>query len=398
MLRHALVRCAPVVLGLAITAGLVGVADAQRYYGAGGARVGGHASGGVGFSGSPGFSQNSVHNPFSHNYNALLPGNTGWRGRSFYGGGSFYNGFAFGTGGFYGGYYSPYGYGYGYPYYPAVTVSPLFVPAEVNYGPLAVQRFMGLNAGLAPLGADMAPLAPLAPLPPVAGGFGVLANDPPEEKVRNKPRASTAEAKTRAQRQIELGDASFSRQSFLDATQHYRTAAVTAQDIPEPLFRQGFSLFALGRYDQAAKMFRKALELDPNWPTSGFRLSTLYGDNQLSKGGHLDALAQAVTKGQNSDLLFLMGVVLYADGEPGRAEPFFLRARDLNVGDGAHLAGFLKQIEKQAEQVAAPAGALQNPVAPEQPPIAIDARRPAPLAPPPKAEPARPAKPGSVDL
>jgi tetratricopeptide (TPR) repeat protein len=336
---------------------------------------------------SPGFSQNSVHDPSSPNYNALLPSNTGWRafggGASF--GNSFYGGAAYGTGGLFYSfnypYYPPYGYGYGYgyPYYPrpfyggvAPWVAPLAAPVVAPAQPM-------IGAGIGNGG---------------VGGFGVLAPEAPAEKVRNKPRASTAEGKARAQKQIELGDASFARQSYLDATQHYRSAASAAADLAAPLFRQGFSLFALGRYDAAAKMFRKALEMDPDWPTSGFRLASLYGDNQLSKGAHLDALAQAVTKGQNSDLLFLLGLVLFADDESERARPFLVRARDLNVGDAAHIDAFLNRIEKPAVQVAGPAdkgvkgapGARAIPVAAEKPPAA------------PKPPAVRPAKPGSVDL
>lgn len=344
---------------------------------------------------SPGFSQNSVHDPFSPNYNALLPSNTGWRnfgsGATF--GNSFFSGVTFSTGGFfYGGYnpyYWPYSYGYGYPYYPrpfygavAPWVAPVVVPAApVQFPQVAVPAVNN----------------------PAVGGFGVLAPENPAEKARNKPRPSTADAKARAQRQIELGDASFSRQSFMDASQHYRTASTVAADVPDGFFRQGFALFALGRYDQAAKMFRKALEMDPEWPETGFQLASLYGDNQLSKGAHLDALVQAVTKGQNADLLFLLGLVLFADDEPARARPYLVRARDLNIGADAHIDAFLKLIDKPAVQVAAPAGKGAAPAeqpAPRAVPIAagkpaVDGERSAPVAPKPQP---RPAKPGSVDL
>jgi tetratricopeptide (TPR) repeat protein len=339
---------------------------------------------------SPGFSQNSVHDPFSSKYNPLLPSNTGIRtfsagvtyGNAFYGSGFFY--------GNYYPYYNPYGYGYGYPYYyprrfyggVAPWVAPIVVPVVPVQVPQVNFPVVGNNA---------------------VGGFGELAPAEPAERVRNKPRASTAEAKARAAKQIELGDASFSRQSFLDATQHYRSAASAAADLADPLFRQGFSLFALGRFDAAAKMFRKALEMDPDWAASGFRLASLYGDNQLAKGAHLDALAQTVTKGQNSDLLFLLGLVLFADQEPDRARPFLARARDLNVGDAAHISGFLKQIDSRPAQIAGPADPAGAPAAPAARAVPIaagkpvnDVERATPAEP--KPIPSRPAKPGSVDL
>jgi len=341
---------------------------------------------------SPGFSQNSVHDPFSPKYNALLPSNTGVR--TFSTGGTYGNTF-YGSGFFYGNYYpyyNPYAYGYGYPYYPRRFYGGVVPWAAPIIVPVAPVQFPQVNF----------PVVNINNNNPV-GGFGELAPADAADKARNKPRASTAEAKARATKQIELGDGSFARQSYLDATQHYRSAASAAADLADPLFRQGFSLFALGRYDAAAKMFRKALEMDPNWAASGFRLASLYGDNQLSKGAHLDALAQAVTKGQNSDLLFLLGLVLFADEEPDRARPFLLRARDLNVGDAGHIAGFLKQIDSRPAQVAGPAEPVAAPAVPPANAVPIAAGKPVADADrgqpaEPKPTPARPAKPGSVDL
>ena len=65
----------------------------------------------------------------------------------------------------------------------------------------------------------------------------------------------------------------------------------------------------------------------------------------MVKAANRESLAQAATaQPDDGDLLFLLGVILYFDGQPDRAKPFFQRAHNLNPADRANIAAFLKMI------------------------------------------------------
>ena len=143
-------------------------------------------------------------------------------------------------------------------------------------------------------------------------------------------------------RLIGQGDPQFIRRRYAEALDRYKQAAQTAPRLATAAFRQGWALIALGRYELAVEAFKRGLDIDPHWARSNFRLFELYGPNRKDKSAHIDALAQAaIDRPDNGDLLFLVGVFLFFDEQPGRAGPFFERAAALIPGDKAHLAGFL---------------------------------------------------------
>jgi len=220
-----------------------------------------------------------------------------------------------------------------YPYY----LPPVYLPAETLYGPEAVKRFMGVDR-LVP--------SPSATTRPSKTTIERKARDerPAAARVSNK------DALVRAGKFLGYGDNHFSAQRYNDAYQRYKKAAESAPDLAEAYFRQGYALIAMGRYELAAKAIKRGLELDRGWARSAFRNAELYGpDSQAAKKAHLDALAKAATDAPEApDLLFLLGVLLYFDGQAERAAPFFQRADQL--GGGSHLKGFLEQIEKLGQQ------------------------------------------------
>jgi len=233
---------------------------------------------------------------------------------------------------YYGYYAFPYGpvpngyvwYGPGY-YYPRRdwpwALPPVYVAPGSLYGPDAVRRFMGADRGDgAAAGAD-ANRAKEAP--PIARG-------------------TNAESVALGRRFMHLGDEYFRAGRYSLAYERYRGASQAAPRLGEIYFRQGFALAALGRYDAAAREFKRGLELDPNWPRSGFRLADLYRDKTKAKTAHMEAMAKAAdTKFETSDLLFVIGLYLHFDGQTERAKPFFQRAAQLAGGSAAHLEAFL---------------------------------------------------------
>lgn len=249
-------------------------------------------------------------------------------------------------------YYAPW-YGYGVP--------PVVLPANGLFGPQAVNNFLGWNAP-APMAANL-PAPQVVPRlanrgaangrganrggaqgaqRPGVGGFGVLADDDGKDAKFKKGRVSNPESIARARQFIAFGDEQFHVQDYSDAFQRYKKAATAAPDLADAQFRQAFSLLAMGRYAPAAKALRHGLALKPEWPQSRFRLDDLYGDNRLAKVTHLEQLATAATERlENSDLMLLLGVGLYFDGQAERARLFFERAQDLGA-DRESIAGFLK--------------------------------------------------------
>jgi tetratricopeptide (TPR) repeat protein len=211
------------------------------------------------------------------------------RDRVYYSAGSYVLGGAYG--------WNPY-YGYGYPYYCR------------DYYPV---------------------------VPPPAVDFTGL----PEDN-RSQQRATNAQSVALAQKFIGYGDALFAQGKYADANDRYRTAAESAPQLPDALFRQAFALAATGRYDLAVRAVKRGLDLDPRWPSSGFTLDELYKDNAAAKSDHLESLAAAAQKRPNdADLVFLMGVYFYFDGQAARAAPFFRVAAQLAPGNADYIAPFM---------------------------------------------------------
>lgn len=193
---------------------------------------------------------------------------------------------------------------------------------------------------------------PLYPPPPQIFGVGPSVDPavPPSRPAReDRPapqRGTNRDSLASAGKFIGYGDNHFAAQRYNDANQRYKNAAEVAPGLADSYFRQGFALMAMGRYEAAIKAFKRGLDLDPGWITLGFRIDTLYGENKMAKKSHLDALAKAASGEQlDPDMLFLLGVVLYFDGQTERSAPFFQRANQLS--NSPYLTGFLGQLKKQ---------------------------------------------------
>lgn len=309
--------------------------------------------------------------PHYHGFHVGSRHEAGWRNRAVVSRG-FTSGVVFNDRAVY--YGAPYGSswcavpGGGYALVPWVVASPQVVvlppvvqPAEWLFGPQALDRFLGLdrNAGN-PLAARPAVpgVLPAAAGIPNAGAAQPAGAAPPEpaaagaaDPVRPDIRQSNAAARQRAGRFLEFGDNLFGQQRYHESLQRYKSAAGAAPDLAEPHFRQAQALIATSRFDLAAAAFRRGLALDDDVRRGGFQLDNLYGDAQLAKHAHLEALAQAaLNRPLESDPLFLLGVFLFYDGQAERSRAFFARAAELSGPDAAHLAPFLEAM------AAAPAG------------------------------------------
>lgn len=272
------------------------------------------------------------------------------------------------------GYYPAYGY---YPSYPLgyyrvpVTAGSPFIPAETMFGPGAVRRFMGVDPPLpttsyspySTFGSTFPVTAPVGvPAAPAVGG-GVPAaapqapaGGPPGALQRPDVRVSNASARARAWDLIRAGDGYF-REGKLSAAQlRYRGAADAAPDLAEAYFRLTWAALAGGKFDEAARQAKFGLRLMPDWPASTFALDRLYGpDQDVTRAQHLDALAAAAEQQPtNADLLFLIGLTLYFDGQADRARAFFTRGGELSDDLQPYVAPFLGRLGAGGPEVAAP--------------------------------------------
>lgn len=159
---------------------------------------------------------------------------------------------------------------------------------------------------------------------------------------RAAQRATNAESIARSRKFIGYGDALFAKQKYAEANIRYRKASQAAPQLADPRFRQAFALAATGRYAQAVLAIQRGLLLDPQWPTeTGFALDVLYLDNEAAKSEQLEALIAASDRQpQDADLMFLVGVHLYFDGQAVRAAPFFHTAAQLFGPNAQHVAAF----------------------------------------------------------
>ncbi len=314
----------------------------------------------------PGYSQRQVHDPLprqydntsnnantQHSHHGGHPhGNWGNNGTSF-----FYGQTGLGWGGIgYGGglpvgylpWYSRYYYPPPYSAYPVpYYIPPLVIPAESIYGPAAASPM--ITSALPQynptniIAFRESASQPVAPNPPVT---------------KRAVRTTNDNVRARARRSAESGDEEFLAQKYGVALVRYRRAIEIAPDVAEWHFREGQTLIALGRYADACKVIRRGLEIDPKMPQWPMRLDTLYGPNHLAKAAQFEALAQAATKApRDANLLFLLGVELFLDGQAARSQKFFDRANQIVGGNYPYARPFLSAIasdEPVAQEVAAP--------------------------------------------
>ena len=251
------------------------------------------------------------------------------------------------------GYDRYHGYGYGYDSYPYASPyyyspPPIFLPAEQLYGPLAMQRFMGVDHWFRPQPKVNVKVNVI--VPPARDNNGVAAAGPdkgiapPAPQKKLPDRGTSPQSNNLAWKFLGYGDALFGQQKYAEANDRYRKASRSAPQLADAWFRQGFAMAAIGRYDLAVGAIKRGLSLDPAWPKSAFRLNDLYGADEMAKNAHLDGLAQAAEeKPTDGDLLFMVGVYLHFDGQADRARKFFQRAAEIAGDDADYIKAFVEK-------------------------------------------------------
>ncbi len=186
------------------------------------------------------------------------------------------------------------------------------------------------------------PLAPAYTAAPVDPTPVAVPPAPADPVPVYAPRTSGPEQKARAGRYLSYGDRQFTQQKYLAALGRYKSATTAAADMAEGHLRQGFAYVAMEQYENAAKAFRRGLSIRSNGPGTAFRLATLYDGDNATKIQHLEKLAKAVEANPfDANLLTVLGIALFFDGQFDRAELCFSRAVQLGGDADRLLTDFL---------------------------------------------------------
>jgi cytochrome c-type biogenesis protein CcmH/NrfG len=137
-------------------------------------------------------------------------------------------------------------------------------------------------------------------------------------------------------------DQQFKIGHYAGAALEYRRAIADAEDLPDNYFGLGFALAAQRRYDEAVQQWKYGLLLDSSWPTRGQSLTQRFGENnQLEKQALLNRAADYVRQDpRNPDRIFLLGVIVYFDGDQANARTLFESAARV-AGNESWLTAFL---------------------------------------------------------
>ena len=194
---------------------------------------------------------------------------------------------------------------------------------------------------------------------------------PIEQRPERFVRPSSADARIRSLRFQHEGDLQLKDLQYTIAARRYEEAISTAPDLSESYFRLAVADAGRGQHTDAVRRLKMGLQLNADWPETCASLEELLGfDNLLAR----TLLKQRVADWTREDIrdpdrLFLLGVVLYLDGDD-RSQTLFESAARLG-GMGFHLALFLHPNDLQQAQ----AESVEEPA----PPILPPARNPEPV-------------------
>ena len=143
---------------------------------------------------------------------------------------------------------------------------------------------------------------------------------------------STPQSRTRADRLISAGDASFRKQSYARAVAQYRDAIARAPDYAEGHFRLAHAYVATRRFNLALKSAMTAIELAGTARRDGFSMDELYQGNKFAREQH-DAMLfdAALREPTDGGLQFLIGFTLHYDRQPLKAREHFRKANQFAV-------------------------------------------------------------------
>lgn len=242
--------------------------------------------------------------------------------------------------------YSPYLYAAGGGYYG----SPSFDPAMAEQNYLLREQLRELreqNDELRRDGAGQAagggPPAPGAA--PRAGGrinVPIRGRKTPDQIARDRQ----VQAELKAKRYTTTGARLFTQGLYHRAAEQFRQATRQVADDATPHFYLAQSLFAAGKFSEAARAVKDGLKINPDWVEADFDMRDLYG-NPGDLVPQINTLARDLKANPlDKNALFLLGFELFMTGEKARAQTVFEQVARLEADD-RHLVPFFDFYQKE---------------------------------------------------
>jgi hypothetical protein len=161
------------------------------------------------------------------------------------------------------------------------------------------------------------------------------------EVVEPKPAAGSPTI----ERYLRDGSEAFHEADYELAAEKFRLAAVSSPDQAAPLFAFGQALIALGKDRYAARVVRRAIDLDKTLLKQPGDIVGVYM-NQEEFDRVLGELQERAAKSvAGSDSRYLVGVQQYFTGDPGARKTFDALAKDLPEDESVTL--FRKAVEER---------------------------------------------------
>lgn len=148
------------------------------------------------------------------------------------------------------------------------------------------------------------------------------------------------------ERSIELqvkADQKIRDQKWSEARAVYSEAVSAAPDRPDAHIGLAISYVTISQFDLAVRELKRALKLDPELALNGKRLEQVFGPNgKIVRNSVITKVSHWVQSDKkSSDRAFLLGAMLYFDGD-ARAREYLESARKLNTsGATLHIKAFL---------------------------------------------------------
>ena len=192
------------------------------------------------------------------------------------------------------------------------------------------------------------------------------------------PPPSSPEAQLRGVQLQQQADARMRELDYLQASMRYQDSIGAAADRVEPHYRLAIAQAGMKRFDKAVQELKLATDIDPSWMNT-ISLDELLGDDNLIGKTQLKQRVAdwALADAHDADRLYLLGTLLYLDGNVEKAHILFDTAVAL-IGNEPHLTAFLSPLAEgpstpvpQADDVpplpAPPESAPSNNVLPDLP-------------------------------
>jgi hypothetical protein len=145
-------------------------------------------------------------------------------------------------------------------------------------------------------------------------------------------------------RLVRLGREAFAGQEYGRAADRFRQAIRLRPIEPTAHFLLAQALFALGKYPQAAEAAQEGIALRGDWPSTGYRFREAYGADLGEFAEQLHHLEEVHDRfPDDTNVLFLLGYVLWFDDKRGEARTLFRKALALGA-DRAVIVKFLEPI------------------------------------------------------